>query len=97
MNDRPPGLEIDAAVIGRDMARRAPGQGWMSTKRREPDAVRIVSGVYAGHTTGTPVCGVIENADSLRLYMDETFTAKFPFIWAGRRFNVMIEMDGSDG
>lgn len=40
---------------------------------------------------------VIENADSLRLYMDETFTAKFPFIWAGRRFNVMIEMEGSDG
>lgn len=39
---------------------------------------------------------VIENADSLRLYMDETFTAKFPFIWAGRRFNVMIEMEGSD-
>ena len=36
---------------------------------------------------------VIENADSLRLYMDETFTAKFPFIWAGRRFNVMIEME----
>lgn len=37
---------------------------------------------------------VIENADSLRLYMDETFTAKFPFIWAGRRFNVVIEMEG---
>ena len=36
---------------------------------------------------------VIENADSLRLYMDETFTAKFPFIWAGRRINVMIEME----
>ena len=39
---------------------------------------------------------VIATADSLRLYMDETFTAKFPFIWAGRRFNVMIEMEGSD-
>ena len=37
---------------------------------------------------------VIATADSLRLYMDETFTAKFPLIWAGRRFNVMIEMDG---
>jgi hypothetical protein len=39
---------------------------------------------------------VIDTANSLRLYMDETFTAKFPFIWDGRRFNVMIEMEGSD-
>lgn len=60
----PPGLVVDPALIERDMARRAPGQGWMSTKRREPDRVRIVSGVYEGRTTGTPVCGLIENTDT---------------------------------
>ncbi|MFZ5974240.1 MAG: chorismate synthase [Bacillota bacterium] len=59
----PPGMAVDTALIEEDMARRAPGQSWMSTPRREPDKVRIVSGVYNGRTTGTPICGVIENTN----------------------------------
>ena len=60
----PPGLPVDQALIAEDMARRAPGQSWMSTPRREPDTVRIVSGVHDGHTTGAPICGVIENTNA---------------------------------
>lgn len=36
---------------------------------------------------------VIENADALRLYMDETFAAKFPILWAGRTFSVTVAME----
>jgi len=60
----PPGLAVDTALIERDMARRAPGHSWMSTKRREPDVVRIISGVYDGYTAGTPVCGIVENTNT---------------------------------
>lgn len=60
----PAGLEIDEARIARDMARRAPGSLPGSTKRREPDSVRILSGVYNGRATGGPICGIIENTDT---------------------------------
>lgn len=40
---------------------------------------------------------VIEDADLLRKYMDETFAAKFPIIWAGRRYEVTIEMEPCNG
>lgn len=60
----PAGLSIDDEMIATDMARRAPGQSWMSTKRREPDKVRIVSGVYNEKATGTPICGIIENTNT---------------------------------
>lgn len=60
----PPGTPVDGAAIAADMARRAPGQSWMSTARREPDKVRIVSGVLNGRAAGTPICGIIENADA---------------------------------
>lgn len=59
----PPGLIVDESLIAEDMARRAPGLSWMTTPRREPDRVRILSGVYDGRTTGTPVCGIIENTN----------------------------------
>lgn len=39
---------------------------------------------------------LIEDADLLRRYMDETFTAKFPIVWAGRRFQITIEMERGD-
>lgn len=39
---------------------------------------------------------VIEDADLLRRYMDETFAAKFPIIWAGRRFEITIEIEQND-
>ena len=59
----PPGIQVDEARIATEMARRAPGQSWMSTPRKETDKVRILSGVYQGYTTGAPICGVIENND----------------------------------
>ncbi|MCP5150533.1 MAG: chorismate synthase [Ectothiorhodospiraceae bacterium] len=59
----PPGLAIDEADIQRDLDRRRPGQSRHVTQRREPDAVRILSGVFDGRTTGAPIHLMIENVD----------------------------------
>lgn len=60
----PIGLAVDEAAVARDMARRAPGNDPTATARREADRVRIVSGIFRGHTTGAPVCGIIENTNT---------------------------------
>ena len=59
----PPGVPIDEAMIQRWLDRRKPGQNKYTTQRREPDAVKILSGVFEGQTTGTPVQLMIENTD----------------------------------
>ncbi|MEE2893789.1 MAG: chorismate synthase [Pseudomonadota bacterium] len=59
----PPGLPLDEALIQRDLDRRRPGTSKYATQRREPDAVRILSGVFEGLTTGTPISLLIENTD----------------------------------
>jgi chorismate synthase len=59
----PPGLALSEADLQRDLDRRAPGQSKYTTQRKEPDAVRILSGVFEGLTTGTPIGLVIENVD----------------------------------
>lgn len=59
----PPGIALDEAMIQHWLDRRRPGQSKYTTQRREPDAVRILSGVYEGHTTGTPIQLMIENTD----------------------------------
>ncbi|HMM74672.1 MAG TPA: chorismate synthase [Gammaproteobacteria bacterium] len=59
----PPGLALCEADLQRDLDRRKPGQSRHTTQRREADAVRIVSGVFEGRTTGTPIGFVIENTD----------------------------------
>ncbi|MBB6253968.1 chorismate synthase [Nitrospirillum iridis] len=59
----PPLLDLDEAWIQAFLDRRKPGQSRFTTQRREPDAVRILSGVFEGKTTGTPVCLMIENED----------------------------------
>lgn len=64
----PPGLEIDAEEIQGWLDKRRPGQSRFTTQRREPDAVRILSGVFPDEdgrqvTTGTPICLMIENVD----------------------------------
>lgn len=59
----PPLLDLDEAWIQRFLDRRRPGQSRFTTQRREPDQVRILSGVFEGRTTGTPVCLLIENQD----------------------------------
>ncbi|MEY8841702.1 chorismate synthase [Cribrihabitans sp. XS_ASV171] len=59
----PPGVAIDEAMIQHWLDRRKPGQNKYTTQRREADAVRILSGVFEGQTTGTPVQLMIENTD----------------------------------
>ncbi len=59
----PPGLPLTEADIQPDLDRRRPGTSKFVTQRNEPDAVQILSGVYEGHTTGTPICLLIQNTD----------------------------------
>ncbi|MEQ1494290.1 MAG: chorismate synthase [Novosphingobium sp.] len=59
----PPGLEINEGVIQPFLDARRPGQSKFTTQRQEPDAVRILSGVFEGKTTGTPISLMIENVD----------------------------------
>ena len=59
----PPGLELSEEDLQRDLERRRPGKSRHTTQRREPDRVRILSGVFEGRTTGTPIGLIIENVD----------------------------------
>ena len=59
----PPGLVLCEADIQHDLDRRRPGTSRHVTQRNEPDAVEIVSGVFEGLTTGTPICLLIRNTD----------------------------------
>ena len=59
----PPGMELCEADIQFDLDRRRPGTSRFVTQRNEPDAVEILSGVYEGKTTGTPICLLIKNTD----------------------------------
>jgi chorismate synthase len=59
----PPGMDLSEADIQADLERRRPGKSRHTTQRREPDAVRILSGVFEGRTTGTPIGLLIENVD----------------------------------
>jgi chorismate synthase len=59
----PPGISLDEAALQHWLDRRRPGQSKHTTQRNEPDAVRILSGVFEGYTTGTPIQLMIENAD----------------------------------
>ena len=59
----PPGLALAEADIQRDLDRRRPGTSRHVTQRREPDTVEILSGVFEGRTTGTPIALLIRNQD----------------------------------
>ena len=60
----PAGLELDWAAIEKDMARRAPGKSPLATARQEADQVQVLSGVFEGKTTGSPLCAMIANTDT---------------------------------
>ena len=60
----PPGLALAEADIQRELDRRQPGTSRHVTQRREPDTVEILSGVFEGRTTGTPIALLIRNEDS---------------------------------
>ncbi|MES2532995.1 MAG: chorismate synthase [Pseudomonadota bacterium] len=59
----PPGMALSEADIQGDLDRRRPGTSRHVTQRQEPDAVQILSGVYEGKTTGTPIALLIQNTD----------------------------------
>jgi chorismate synthase len=59
----PPGLELSESDIQQDLERRRPGRSRHTTQRNEPDQVKILSGVFEGKTTGTPIGLLVENAD----------------------------------
>ena len=59
-----PGIKFDREEIQRQLTRRRPGQSSITTSRDEKDQVRILSGVFEGRTTGTPVAMVVENRDA---------------------------------
>lgn len=87
----PPGLEICEADIQAELDRRKPGTSRHVTQRREPDTVEILSGVFEGKTTGTPIALLIRNqdqrskdygniADTFRPgHADYTYTQKYGF------------------
>ncbi len=59
----PPGIALAEPDLQHWLDRRRPGQSRFTTQRREPDAAKILSGVFEGRTTGTPISMVIDNAD----------------------------------
>ena len=59
----PPGLNLTEADLQEDLDRRKPGTSRHTTQRREADEVKILSGVFEGKTTGTPISLLIENTD----------------------------------
>lgn len=87
----PPGIELSEADLQGDLDRRKPGTSRHTTQRREPDQVRILSGVFEGRTTGTPIGLLIENADQRSkdyskiseqfrpAHADYTYTHKYGF------------------
>jgi len=87
----PPGLELDADDIQAELDRRKPGTSRHVTQRREPDSVEILSGVFEGRTTGTPIGLLIRNQDQRSKdygniaqtfrpgHADYTYTQKYGF------------------
>ena len=60
----PPGIAIDASEFTHDLSRRATGKSRHTSQRRESDQVEILSGVYQGVTTGTPIGLLVRNTDA---------------------------------
>jgi chorismate synthase len=87
----PPGMELCEADLQRDLDRRKPGTSRHTTQRREADEVRILSGVFEGKTTGTPIGLIIHNTDQRSKdyseimdrfrpgHADYTYTQKYGF------------------
>ncbi len=92
----PPGLALDLDAIQAECDRRRPGQSRLTSQRREPDRVQVLSGLFEGRTLGTPIALLIHNRDAkpeayaeLRdryrpSHADYTYDAKYGIrAWAG--------------
>jgi len=87
----PPGLPLCEEDLQQDVERRRSGKSRHTSQRREPDQVRILSGVFEGHTTGTPIGLLVENQDQRSRdydkikdlfrpgHADYTYTQKYGF------------------
>ncbi|HYQ95409.1 MAG TPA: chorismate synthase [Candidatus Eisenbacteria bacterium] len=60
----PPGISVTAELVQRDLDRRRPGQSAVTTQRKEPDLVEILSGVFEGVTTGATIALVVRSVDA---------------------------------
>lgn len=74
----PPGLPLEAEHIQTELNRRRPGQSEITTPRKEPDEVEILSGVYEGRTLGTPIALNVRNKDARPSAYDEMKLAYRP-------------------
>src|SRR5687768_13152087 len=59
----PSNLEVDMDFIQSELDKRKPGQSKITTQRKESDTVKILSGIFEGKTTGTPIAMIIPNED----------------------------------
>ena len=92
----PPGMPLSEADIQPDLDRRRPGQSKFVTQRKEADAVKILSGVYEGVTTGTPIALLIENTDQRSRDYSEV-ARQFRDSGSERRRQKLCTSDGADG
>ena len=67
----PPGIEVNEATLQHDLDRRKPGQSKITTQRKESDEAKIVSGIWEGKTTGTPIAIYVSNTDARPQAYDE--------------------------
>lgn len=85
----PAGLAVDLSLVQRELDRRRPGQSDIVTQRAETDRLQVLSGIYEGVTTGTPIGFVVSNSDQRSSdyeamrhvyrpsHADYTYTAKY--------------------
>jgi len=64
LDGAPPGLPLSEADVQKELDRRKPGQSSVTTPRQEPDTIHLMSGVFEGQTTGTPILMILYNKDA---------------------------------
>ena len=95
----PPNISINESDIQYEMNKRRPGQSKFTTQRKESDKIEILSGVFQGKTTGTPICILINNEDK-RSRDYETIKNKFrpghaDFTYFKKYGSEILEVEGN--
>ena len=76
----PPGVEIDKKHIQKELDRRKPGQSKITTQRKESDSVEILSGIFNGKSTGSPISLLIKNKDHKTITAEDSAIAAITFL-----------------